>query len=62
MLGFSSRSASVRLTFKMRSYARADNPNLVIAFSKSPFDAESIRQYFRINLDDIWALQNIFSE
>ena len=49
MFGLSSISASVRLTFNIRSYARADNPNLVIAFSSNPFDSASIAQYFRIN-------------
>src|SRR5215510_13512430 len=61
MFGFPSISASVRLSFKIRSYARADNPNLVIAFSSNPFDSESIAQYFRINRGDICALQKILS-
>jgi hypothetical protein len=51
----------VRLTFKIRSYARADNPKRVIAFSNNPFEAESITQYFRINRGDICALQKIRS-
>jgi len=33
----------------------------VMAFSKSPFDVESIAQYLRINRGDIWALQKIRS-
>ena len=61
MPGFPVRSASVRLTLRIRSYARADKPSRVIAFSSKPFDSESIAQYFRINRGDICALQKIRS-
>ena len=51
----------VRLTFKMRSYARADKPRRVIARSSICSLSESIRQWRRIIRGVIAALAKIFS-
>src|SRR6266567_3158826 len=55
--GTSSRSATVRATFRMRSWARALRPCWVIARSSRRSQSAESSQKVRMWREDIWALQ-----
>jgi hypothetical protein len=55
MFAAASKSAIVRATFRMRSWARAESPSRVMAVSSSFSPYAEMGQYFRISLVGIWA-------
>src|SRR5580704_6149065 len=60
MLSQASRSAIVLATFRKRSWARAERPRRVMAFSRSFSPSADIAQCLRIILGIIWAFAYVF--